>query len=71
MAKPTTQTFEIPETLTVSETARTLRLSRTSIDRLINSGKLRVYKIGKRHVLVNAEDVRSFFSQPSNFRVID
>jgi excisionase family DNA binding protein len=71
MTKSTAQTSEIPEVFTVSESMQKLRLSRTSIDRLIAAGKLRAYKIGRRHILVNADDVREFFTQPSNFRVLN
>lgn len=61
----------IPETLSFSNACKALDCSRQTLYRKINAGELRVYKIGKRKILVNADDVRSFFAQPSNYRVID
>lgn len=60
----------IPETLTYTAACDALKCSRAMLDRLVSAGKVRVYKIGQRHVLVNADDVRSYFAQPANYRVI-
>lgn len=46
-----------PSLLTVSEAADALRLSRTSLYRLINSGELRPVRINRR-VLFDVNDLR-------------
>lgn len=61
----------IPETLTKEQAGTQLHCSLQTLDRMIAGGKLRAYKIGRRKVLINADDVRAFFIKPSNFRVID
>jgi excisionase family DNA binding protein len=78
MRKRTSQNFEqdsaiagIPETLTKQAVCETLGCSLQTVDRMISSGELRAYRIGKRMVRVDAASVRAFFAHPSNSRVLD
>lgn len=61
----------IPETLTKERAATELHCSIQTLDRMVADGTLRAYKIGRRKILINADDIRAFFIKPSNFRVID
>jgi excisionase family DNA binding protein len=52
------KTNENPKTLwTRKETANYLRQSQRSIDRLIRSGRIKAFKIGRGKVLIYAESV--------------
>lgn len=56
----------IPETMTVKEVMEALHLSRRSVERLCDSGRLRyTNRVSRRHILIYAEDV-SRLLQPVN-----
>jgi excisionase family DNA binding protein len=53
--------IEIPETLTIPETMELLHCSRSYVEHLMYSGKVRYYKPTKRHALIDAESLNKLF----------
>lgn len=49
------------ELLTVVETARRLRVSRRTVERLIKAGRLRPVRIGRR-VLITTQELEAFLA---------
>lgn len=47
----------IPDTMTMAETMEALHMSRRSIERLCDAGRLRFARPTPRHILIYAEDV--------------
>lgn len=59
----------LPRLLTKTEVGRLLRISPSGVDRLLSSGRLPCYKVGRR-VLVPRDALETLLSRPFNKAVL-
>ncbi len=58
----TNRNKDIPEMLTVKEVLKILKISRTTLYRMIEKGELKVYRFG-RSIRVKQDDLRAFIEE--------